>query len=356
MKEEDRLDLSKVDWYHVLPRLGIDDKLIARPNRRGPCPICGGSTRFRFTNKAGLGTWICNCGSGDGIRLIAEILNMTDAQAIWEVRKLVYGCEGHVQNYIRTSPPPVVPKRTAEDMGKAQAMNDRILSECVPIDSSVAHRYLVERVHGLEAEWVNTDTFRFHPSLYHYDEETDTKSLRPAMIACVRDPSAGKAQDVVALHRTYLEPSGGKAKVSRNQVKKVTPPSVEKLAGQSIKLNTAEGEVAIVTEGIESGFAWVIAHANRFPVYSALNCYNMANFIWPAGLKVLVIAGDHDPSNPKTGLRPGFHNAMLLKQRAIGAGLIAIVKIPKVQGIDWDDLLNEGLIEQFNLTQRQVTA
>ena len=34
-------------------------------NKHSPCPICGGKDRFRFDDRDGRGTWICNqCGGG----------------------------------------------------------------------------------------------------------------------------------------------------------------------------------------------------------------------------------------------------------------------------------------------------
>ena len=43
--------------------------------RHCPCPVCGGKDRFRFDNKDGRGTYICNqCCSGDGLELIKTII------------------------------------------------------------------------------------------------------------------------------------------------------------------------------------------------------------------------------------------------------------------------------------------
>ena len=59
-------------WHGILPQLGISPKVLR--NRHGPCPICGGKDRFRFDDKEGKGTWICNrCGSGDGAELVKRV-------------------------------------------------------------------------------------------------------------------------------------------------------------------------------------------------------------------------------------------------------------------------------------------
>lgn len=63
-------DASSGKWRDViLPYLAIN--VPATKSKHGPCPICGGTKPFRFDDKEGRGTWICNhCGSGHGFKLI----------------------------------------------------------------------------------------------------------------------------------------------------------------------------------------------------------------------------------------------------------------------------------------------
>ncbi|MCT8351287.1 MULTISPECIES: primase-helicase zinc-binding domain-containing protein [Photorhabdus] len=59
-------------WPAILSQAGI---VVPANNRHGPCPMCGGKDRFRFDDKNGNGTWICNrakCGHGDGLDLLAK--------------------------------------------------------------------------------------------------------------------------------------------------------------------------------------------------------------------------------------------------------------------------------------------
>ncbi|WP_334319872.1 primase-helicase zinc-binding domain-containing protein [Gilliamella apicola] len=54
-------------WDYIFQSLGIE----VGNGKHCPCPVCGGKDRFRFDNKNGRGTYICNqCGSGDGLELI----------------------------------------------------------------------------------------------------------------------------------------------------------------------------------------------------------------------------------------------------------------------------------------------
>ena len=60
-------------------------------NKHSPCPICGGKDRFRFDDRDGRGTWICNqCGggkpkAGDGLALLADIRGVDAFTAANEV-------------------------------------------------------------------------------------------------------------------------------------------------------------------------------------------------------------------------------------------------------------------------------
>lgn len=67
------------NWPELLAAVGIDT-----PSRgkHGPCPVCGGSDRFRLDDKGGRGTWICNqCGAGDGLDLLVRVTGKSTKEA-----------------------------------------------------------------------------------------------------------------------------------------------------------------------------------------------------------------------------------------------------------------------------------
>ena len=60
---------AKGYWPSILERLAI-------PTNRGegPCPACGGKTRYRFDNKDNRGTYFCShCGAGTGLDLVMKV-------------------------------------------------------------------------------------------------------------------------------------------------------------------------------------------------------------------------------------------------------------------------------------------
>ncbi|WP_394515938.1 DNA primase [Pantoea sp. SGAir0430] len=72
-------------WPRILPALGL--KVVK--NRHMPCPVCGGSDRFRFDDKEGRGTWYCNqCGAGDGMDLVKQALSIDLTEAAARVNDL----------------------------------------------------------------------------------------------------------------------------------------------------------------------------------------------------------------------------------------------------------------------------
>ncbi|WP_313397210.1 primase-helicase zinc-binding domain-containing protein [Atlantibacter hermannii] len=85
-------------WPRILPALGV--KVIK--NRHQACPVCGGSDRFRFDDKEGRGTWLCNqCGAGDGLKLVEKVFGVSASEAAVKVSALT------------GSLPPVTPEETA---------------------------------------------------------------------------------------------------------------------------------------------------------------------------------------------------------------------------------------------------
>src|SRR5690348_5033853 len=75
-------------WREILPRLGVETRYLT--NRQGPCPMCGGKTRFRFDDKNGDGTYYCNhCGAGYGILLIRKLRGWDHKTACDEVDKII---------------------------------------------------------------------------------------------------------------------------------------------------------------------------------------------------------------------------------------------------------------------------
>lgn len=160
---------------------------------------------------------------------------------------------------------------------------------------------------------------RLHPNLIYADGVD--RSTWPAMVA----PLVGPDGYVVALHRTYLTPDGYKAPVPT--VKKLTP-AAGLLAGACIPLHAPCDGVIAIAEGIET--AQAVHLASGLPTVAAYCAGNLAAFVWPEGVKKLMIFADADEA--------GIKAARDLERRAAHAGISAVIMTPKEQGQDWCDV------------------
>lgn len=80
-------------WQSILAEFGANP--LHLNGKHHPCPSCGGTDRFRFDNKDGRGTYLCNqCGSGDGFSLAGKLLGKNTARDFPEILIHVGGLVG----------------------------------------------------------------------------------------------------------------------------------------------------------------------------------------------------------------------------------------------------------------------
>ena len=111
-------DLATDNWPLILSKAGIDDDFLV--NKHGPCPVCGGTDRFRFDNKNGSGSFFCStCRAGDGFKLLMLYKGISFKDAAQFVREVMGGCS--VEKTIR-------PKRdvAADDAVKREATKAKL--------------------------------------------------------------------------------------------------------------------------------------------------------------------------------------------------------------------------------------
>lgn len=299
-------------WPGILAAIGVPSKALR--NKHGPCPMCAGKDRFRFDDKGGNGTWICNqCGAGNGVQLVQMFMRTDFKGAAQEIEKHLDAA-------------PVLPTREGQrqDDGKMREAMTALWQRAKPITlDDAAGRYLNRRL-GLTA---------FPPTLRQvaderYVETRQRATWHPAMIARV-DPSdeARAAGERAALHRTYLTPDGFKAEVSSPRKMMGAMPS-----GSAVRL-MPHGEVLGIAEGIETAFA--AAELFGCPVWAALTADLLQAWEPPASVQTVMIFGDNDAS--LTGQAAAFGLGRRLRAKGVGAS----VEIPARTGTDWNDVLND---------------
>jgi putative DNA primase/helicase len=303
-------------WTEVLKVCGVDAAVLSRKNQ--PCPGCGGTDRFQYTDKDGEGGYYCRgCGPGDAFKLI----QVATGQPFIEALKRVEECVGTL--------PPAAPASSGPTPDRMRQLARRIWQEAKPIARGDAvDLYLRGRGIVLEAY---PSTLRCHPALGYYQSKEGAKKATkvaeyPAMLACVQ----GADGHGVTLHRTYLQ-----------QGKKAAVPDAKKLLsaginGAAVRLAEATVELGI-TEGIETGLAVLLSTGK--PIWSAINAGNLEKLWLPLTVKRVCIYADNDAGSEFDGQASAYALARRLRKEAKKTVEREVsVFVPKHSGHDWADV------------------
>jgi putative DNA primase/helicase len=289
-------------WRTLLPRVGVDSKLLS--GKQQACPGCGGKDRFRFDDKFGKGDYYCNqCGRGDGFKLLEMVKGWDFATAAREIEAII----GEVPKH-----PPK--GRMNSDTGRR--LSRSLWGECLTIQpGDEAHLYLANRGHAAPPG----GALRFHPACPV--SGVDGVTTLPALVALVRDANG----DGDTLHRTYLR-DGAKAPI--DSPRRLMPGGITK--GGAIRLMPHKGELG-VAEGIETALA--VWRDFGIPCWSTISEGLLGDFIWPTDITKLHVFGDNDLNF--VGQAAAYQ---LAKRASVHRNPVPVeVHIPPVPGTDWDD-------------------
>jgi len=304
-----RLNVREVaagKWPGILAGMGLSDRALS--GKHGPCPICGGTDRFRFDDKEGRGTWFCShCGAGDGVNLAMRVTGLDFRTAALEIERAA----GVIQSLVRQPEQDEAAK--VRNLSQTWAEGSRLTR------GDEAMTYLARRGLGIETA---PDCLRLHAALPYFDNRVLVGKF-PAMLARVVAPDGRGAN----IHRTYLQ-SGHKAPVSAPKKLMAGKP----VAGAAVRLFPVAERLGIA-EGIETALA--AAQLFGVPVWSCISATGIQSFEPPEGVRELVIFGDND--SHFVGQSAAYAAANRLERR----GFAVTVTIPPTPG-DWLDQLNEG--------------
>lgn len=301
-------------WTEILAHLGVDPKLLLRRNQ--PCPLCGGTDRFQYTDKFGEGNYHCRaCGAGGGFKLLQAARGVDFATALaW-----VESCVG--------APLPPAPD-AAPSPARLKRLAQRLWQEATPVHAGDAvAQYLAGRGLALPAY---PGVLRLHPALGYFEKDDGGRSRQvaayPAMLACVQ----GSDGHAVSLHRTYLK-DGAKAPVA--EPKKVLSAGIN---GAAVRLFAPGPELA-VAEGIETALAVHLATGK--PVWAGLSAGNLEKLWIPPTVERVCIYADNDADADFDGEAYAYALARRLRKAARnGAPRSVRVFVPRTPGQDWADV------------------
>jgi putative DNA primase/helicase len=287
----DIAEIAKGKWNALLPQLGIDSRFLNK--RNGPCPICGGKDRFRFTDYNGGGGYYCNqCGPGDGFDLVTKITGKTFKE---------------IRDYIMQNAGMVKPVSNTLDLDECRREQAKVWSSSrkVQLDGPV-DKYLRGR-------GINLPDFPF----------INIRQNDGNMIARV----TGTDGSGVNIHRTYLTTQAdghvirSDRKIMRGEIPK----------GSAIQLSKAE-KVLGIAEGIETAFsAWRLF---KVPTWSVISTVGMVNWVPPEETETVVIYADNDANYAGQSAAYALANKLVVKYNKR-----AEVRLPPSIGTDWNDVL-----------------
>lgn len=296
-------DVARGHWRQLLPSFGYHPPM--NPRSHGPCPMCGGKDRFRFDDRDGTGSWLCNqCGHGDGFDLIQRLAGVQFLDA----RKQVAGMLGFKLENRNDAP-------FQED--KDRKAMQAVWQACgQPTEGSPVGRYLKSRVGIL---WPS-NSLREHAALWN----PATKTRMPAMVCMIAGPS-GRAAN---LHCTFLTNDGRKAEAE--PVKRVMRGPLPE--GAAVRLGRADKTMG-VAEGIETAIAASILN-KMVPVWATVNGTMLAKWTPPEGAETILIFADNDENY--TGQAKAYQ---LANRLAVQFKKRCDVIMPELIGGDWADVL-----------------
>lgn len=304
-QRDDIREIARGRWRHILTAAGVHESHLS--GKHVSCPTCGGEDRFRWDNRAGSGSSICNvCGSRTGMDLVMAIkgVGFLDAKR-WVLSQI--------------SNAPIEAPRASRDNEAIQRRLSRLWMEANRLDGrDPASRYLASR--AIRPREYPT-LLRYHASAaYRHDDQSVTR--HPALVSKFVSPDA-KAW---TLHMTYLDSDGNKANVPK--VKKLAPMSVPR--GGAVRL-APSAETMGIAEGVETALSAMAMH--DVPVWAALSSGGLVNWQPPETAKCVLIYGDHDSNYA------GAAAAYALAHKLAAKGLHVEVRMPSDPDSDWNDML-----------------
>jgi putative DNA primase/helicase len=307
MFHEKTTHAAKGKWRGILMHLGIPADALR--NVHGPCPLCGGTDRFRFDNRDGLGTYICGqCGAGDGMKLACEFTGKPFPDVAAQIDRVL----GNVKTDAAPRPPMTEEQRR-------QALR-AVWAETQPVKpGDLAHTYLAARHID---EVIYPKALRFAPAI-----RDGEGGIRPALVALV----GLWGEKPCTIHRTFLRPDG-KAKAEMPAPRKLMPGDLPDGACVQLSDWTQSGTLGIA-EGIETALS--ASAMFGLPVWAAINSAMLAKWCPPAGCEGVSIFADNDP---KFG---GQAAAYRLAHRLAVKGLPVTIHVPPAVGTDWADVWAE---------------
>lgn len=304
-------EAAKGRWTEILEHYGLPP-ITGKNHYKGECPVCGARSKFRIDDRDGAGTWICVCGSGDGMKLLSLTQTGKTFSALCaEVDQLIGN------DYRREK----IPVNSSAAKLRQRAISK--FAKLLPLRGTNGEGYLRQRgINKLPSEAIRFCEKQRHAGrIYH------------ALYALATDDKG----ELCYLHRTLLEgdrkaPLGESAKRQKSLQEDNYLEYARSVAIRMFSVSSTLG----IAEGIETALScYQIYGVNTWAV---MNSNFMKKFRVPAGVKHLIVFADMD-KHSATGQAAAFecaHANLLAKNDLVK------VSVRWPDNGDFNDMLMNG--------------
>ncbi|MGF2656346.1 DUF7146 domain-containing protein [Serratia marcescens] len=287
-------------WAEIFEYFGLPP-ITGKNHYKGECPVCSARGKFRIDDGDGKCTWICTCGSGDGMKLLTLTQGKSFSALCAEIDQLI-------------------------------GNNYRHLS--VPVNTTAAE-YLRQR--GISR--LPADAIRF------CERQRHAGRVFQVLYALATDDKG----ELCYLHRTLLD---GDRKADIGESAKLLnslqePTYLDHARSVAIRMFPVASTMG-VAEGIETALSCYQTY--RVNTWATINSTFMKKFRVPAGVKHLIVFADMD-AHSATGQAAAFecaHANLLARNDLIS------VSVRWCDTGDFNDLLVNGdQVRELVFTKKQ---
>lgn len=318
-------EAAKGRWSEIFEYYGLPP-VTGKNHFKGECPVCGARGKYRVDDRDGSGSWICVCGSGDGMSLLVKTQGKSFSAISTEVDQIIGNDYRHEKIPVHSS---------------AARLRQRTISKfakLAPLRGTAGAGYLQHR--GITR--LPADAIRF------CDKQRHAGKVYQALYALATDDKG----ELCYLHRTLLEgehkaPLGESAKRQKSMQEENYLEYARSVAIRMFPVSSTLG----IAEGIETALScYQIYGVNTWAV---MNSNFMKKFRAPDGVKHLVVFADMD-RHSATGQAAAFEcaHANLLAKNDL---LKVSVRWP--DNGDFNDMLQNGdQVRELVFTKKQQVA
>lgn len=317
-------EAAKGRWSEIFEHYGLPS-ITGKNHYKGECPVCSARGKFRIDNENNAGTWICVCGSGDGMKLLTLTQGKSFAVLCAEVDQLIGN------NYQRVS----IPVNSSAAKQRQRVISK--FSKLVDLRGTTAADYFRNR--GITK--LPTEAIRY------CDRQRHAGRVYQALYSLATDDKG----ELCYLHQTLLD-DDKKANIgeSAKRLKSLQEDNyLDHARSVAIRMFPVSSTLGIA-EGIETALSCYQLYSVN--TWAVINSGFMKKFRVPAGVTHLIVFADMDKTSA-TGQAAAFECA---HANLVAKNDLVKVSIRWPDNGDFNDMIMNGDQVREQVYRKKVAA